>query len=47
MDFANPMLEQMVRHWFDSFCINPSAESFALFRSRFLFFRWEAWRAFG
>jgi hypothetical protein len=47
MDFANPMLEQMARHWFDSFCINPSAESFALFRSRFLFFRWEAWRAFG
>jgi hypothetical protein len=23
MDFANPTLEQMVRHWFDSFCTNP------------------------
>jgi hypothetical protein len=28
-DFANPTLEQMARHWFDSFCTNPSAESFA------------------
>jgi hypothetical protein len=28
-------------------CTNPSAESFAHSRSRFLFFRWEAWRAFG
>jgi hypothetical protein len=34
MDFANPMFEQMVRHWFDSFCTNPSAESFAHSRSR-------------
>jgi hypothetical protein len=23
MDFANPTFEQMVRHWFDSFCTNP------------------------
>jgi hypothetical protein len=29
MDFANPTFEQMARHWFDSFCTNPSAESFA------------------
>jgi hypothetical protein len=29
MDFANSMFEQMVLHWFDSFCTNPSAESFA------------------
>jgi hypothetical protein len=35
MDLANPMFEQMVRHWFDSFCTNPSAESFAHSRSRF------------
>jgi hypothetical protein len=35
MDFANPMFEQMVRHWFDLFCTNPSAESFAHSRSRF------------
>jgi hypothetical protein len=35
MDFANPMFEQMARHWFDSFCTNPSAESFAHSRSRF------------
>jgi hypothetical protein len=34
MDFANPTLEQMTRHWFDSFCTNPSAESFAHSRSR-------------
>jgi hypothetical protein len=47
MDFANTTFEQMVRHWFDSFCTNPSAESFAHSRSRFLFCRWEAWRAFG
>jgi hypothetical protein len=47
MDFANPAFEQMARHWFDSFCTNPSAESFAHSRSRFLFCRWEAWRAFG
>jgi hypothetical protein len=30
MDFANPTFEQMARHWFDSFCTNPSAESFSL-----------------
>jgi hypothetical protein len=47
MDFANPMFEQMARHCFDSFCTNPSAESFAHSRSRFLFCRWEAWRVFG
>jgi hypothetical protein len=35
MDFANPTFEQMVRHWFDWFCTNPSAESFAYSRSRF------------
>jgi hypothetical protein len=35
MDFANPTFQQMVRHWFDSFCTNPSAESFAHSRSRF------------
>jgi hypothetical protein len=35
MDFANPTFEQMARHWFDSFCTNPSAESFAHSRSRF------------
>jgi hypothetical protein len=35
MDFANPMFEQIARHWFDSFCTNPSAESFAHSRSRF------------
>jgi hypothetical protein len=47
MDFANPTFEQMVRHWFDLFCTNPSVESFAHSRSHFLFCRWEAWRAFG
>jgi hypothetical protein len=41
MDFANPTFEQMARHWFDSFCTNPSAESFAHSRSRFFFCRWE------
>jgi hypothetical protein len=35
MDFANTTFEQMVRQWFDSFCTNPSAESFAHSRSRF------------
>jgi hypothetical protein len=35
MDFANPTFEQMARHWFDLFCTNPSAESFAHSRSRF------------
>jgi hypothetical protein len=35
MDFANPTFEQMARHWFDSFCTNPSAESFAHSRSHF------------
>jgi hypothetical protein len=29
LDFANPMFEKMERHWFDSFCTNPSTESFA------------------
>jgi hypothetical protein len=45
--FSNPTFEQMARHCFDSFCTNPSAESFAHSRSCFLFCRWEAWRAFG
>jgi hypothetical protein len=36
MDFANPTFEKMVMHWFDSFCTNPSAESFAHSRSCFL-----------
>jgi hypothetical protein len=35
MYFANPTFEQMARHWFDSFCTNPSAESFAHSRSSF------------
>jgi hypothetical protein len=35
VDFANPSFEQMARHWFDSFCSNPSVESFAHSRSRF------------
>jgi hypothetical protein len=35
MDFANHTFEQMARHWFDLFCTNPSAESFAHSRSRF------------
>jgi hypothetical protein len=35
MDFANPTFEQMVRHWFDSFCTNPSVKSFAHSLSRF------------
>jgi hypothetical protein len=37
MDFADPTFEQMVRNWFDSFCTNPSVESFSHSRSRFLF----------
>jgi hypothetical protein len=36
IDFANLTFEQMARHWFDSFCTNPSAESFIHSRSRFL-----------
>jgi hypothetical protein len=47
MDFANPTFEQMARCWFDSFCTNPSAESFAHSHSHFLCCRWKAWRAFG
>jgi hypothetical protein len=47
MDFANPMFEQMARHWFDLFCTNTTADSFAQSLSRFLFCRWEVWRAFG
>jgi hypothetical protein len=47
IDFANPTFEKMVRHWFDSFCTNRCAESFAHSHSHFLFFRWEAWRDFG
>ena len=35
VDFANPSFEQMARHWFNSFCANPSVESFAHSRSRF------------
>ena len=35
-DFANPTFEQMARHWFDSFCANPSVESFAHSCSHFL-----------
>jgi hypothetical protein len=35
VDFANPSFEQMAQHWFDSFCSNPSVESFAHSRSRF------------
>jgi hypothetical protein len=29
MDLANPTIEQMARHWFDSFCAKPSVESVA------------------
>jgi hypothetical protein len=47
MDLANPTFEQMARHWFDLFCTNPNAESFAHYHSHFLFCKWEAWRAFG
>ena len=35
MDVANPTFEQMARHWFNSFCSNPSVESFAQSPSRF------------
>jgi hypothetical protein len=35
MEFANPMFGIMVRHWFDSFCTNPSVESFAHSHSHF------------
>ena len=35
LDLANPTFEQMARHWFDSFCANPSVESYARSRSRF------------
>ena len=35
VDFANPSFKQMARHWFDSFCSNPSVESFAHSCSRF------------
>jgi hypothetical protein len=35
MYFANPTFGKMVRHWFNSFCTNPNAESFAHSRSRF------------
>jgi hypothetical protein len=35
MDLANPSFEQMARHWFDSFCANPSVESVARSRSWF------------
>jgi hypothetical protein len=47
MDFPNRTFEQMLRHWFDSFCTNLIVECFAHSPSCFLFFRWEAWRAFG
>jgi hypothetical protein len=46
MNLTNPTFEQMAWHWLDSFCTNPSAESFAQSRSCFLFCRWDAWRAF-
>ena len=35
VDFANPSFEQMARHWFDSFCADPSVESFAHSHSHF------------
>jgi hypothetical protein len=35
MDLANPTFEQMARHWFDTFCANPSVESVARSRSWF------------
>jgi hypothetical protein len=35
MDLTNPTFEQMARHWFDSFCANPSVESVARSRSWF------------
>jgi hypothetical protein len=35
MDLANPTFEQMARHWFDSFCANPSVESIAHSHSLF------------
>ena len=37
LDLANPTFEQMARHWFDSFCANPSVESFAHCHSHFDF----------
>jgi hypothetical protein len=36
LNCANPTLEQMACHWFYSFGINPSAESFVHSRARFL-----------
>jgi hypothetical protein len=35
MDLANRTFEQMVQHWFDSFCANPGVESVARSRSWF------------
>jgi hypothetical protein len=35
MNFANPTFEQMARHWFESFCANPSVELVAHSRSWF------------
>jgi hypothetical protein len=39
MDRANPTLEQMAQHWFYFFGTNPSVESFAHSRARFLYFQ--------
>jgi hypothetical protein len=35
LDYANPTLEQMARHWFYSLGTNPSAESFVRSHARF------------
>jgi hypothetical protein len=37
MDIDNPAFEQIAQCYFDSFCTNPSVESFAHSRSRFDF----------
>jgi hypothetical protein len=35
INVANPTFKQMARHWFDSFCTNPSDDSFAHSQTRF------------
>jgi hypothetical protein len=40
MDFANPIFEQMARHWFDSFCTNPGLSPLLTLALVFYFAGW-------
>jgi hypothetical protein len=47
MDVANPIFEEIARHWFDTFGTNPSVDHLLALSLLVLSCRWEARRTFG